>query len=271
MTGEVRARVSSGHRPAASLWMISHRLWRRGWMEPSNGWNSPGPCRMIACVRAAADSWAAPASQAVMRRKPNPPCCSGRASWSSSGEPAARGRCMTEYAASRSAFSSRPTWSWRRGHDTVRERWSMRGWREERRTRNRSCVVRGRARRASMRLQVRSVCSARKGVMKAGVPSGEPQAIMPALAWPMPSSYANSSAATVSCPYTLHLGSCMWRPMVAAKSHREWKAAAACRGGPVSGDGAAGSALGASEGQGKTPACHTGRPGVPRSARGGVR
>jgi hypothetical protein len=29
---------------------------------------------------------------------------------------------MREYAASRSVFSSRPTWSWRRGQDTVRER-----------------------------------------------------------------------------------------------------------------------------------------------------
>jgi hypothetical protein len=40
---------------------------------------------------------------------------------------------------------------------------------------------------------------------------------------------------------------------------------------PGSGDGAAGSALGASEGRGKTPACRTGRPGVPLSAREGAR
>jgi hypothetical protein len=73
MTGEVRARVSSGHRPAALLWRISHTLWRWGRMGPSNGRNSPRPCHMAACVRAAADSWAAPASLAVMRRKPNPP------------------------------------------------------------------------------------------------------------------------------------------------------------------------------------------------------
>jgi hypothetical protein len=74
MTGKVRARVSSGQRRAASAWRISHRLWRRGRMEPSNGRNSPtGPCRMFSCVRAAADSWAALAFRAVMRRKPNPP------------------------------------------------------------------------------------------------------------------------------------------------------------------------------------------------------
>jgi hypothetical protein len=88
MTREVRARVSSGHRPAASSWRISHMLWRWGRMGPSNGRNLPGPCRMDACVRAAADSLAVSASRAVMRLKPNPPCRSGRASWSSSGEPA---------------------------------------------------------------------------------------------------------------------------------------------------------------------------------------
>jgi hypothetical protein len=50
----------------------------------------------------------------------------------------------------------------------------MQGWRDERRTRYWSCVARGRARRASMRLHVRSVCADRKGVMNAGVPSGVP-------------------------------------------------------------------------------------------------
>jgi hypothetical protein len=39
-------------------------------MEPSNARNLPGPCRMADCVRAAADSWAAPASWAVMHPKP---------------------------------------------------------------------------------------------------------------------------------------------------------------------------------------------------------
>jgi hypothetical protein len=57
----------------------------------------------------------------------------------------------------------------------------MRGWRDEWSTRYRSYVARGRARRAPMRLHVRSVCASRKGVMNAGVPSGVPPAIMPAL------------------------------------------------------------------------------------------
>jgi hypothetical protein len=64
----------------------------------------------------------------------------------------------------------------------------MQGWREERSTRYWSCAARGRARRASMRLHVRSVCAARKGLMNAGVQNGVPQAIRPAWAWQMPSS-----------------------------------------------------------------------------------
>jgi hypothetical protein len=76
--------MNTGAQPSVTLFdfvgvrtSVFATLWRRGQREPSNGQNSPGPCRMAVCVRAAADSWAAPASRAVMRQKPNPPCRSG--------------------------------------------------------------------------------------------------------------------------------------------------------------------------------------------------